>query len=112
MKPKEVLAFAKENKVEIVYFKLVDLPGLWQHFSIFMSEFSVDLFENGIGFDGSSIRGFQSIDQSDMLLFPDPTTAMMDPFTRVPTMSLIGDVSDPLTHESYTRDPRYVARKA
>ena len=112
MKPKDVLAFAKENKVEIVDFKFVDLPGLWHHFSISMNEFTLDLFENGIGFDGSSIRGFQSIDQSDMLLFPDPDTAFLDPFTRIPTLSLTCNVSDPLTREPYTRDPRYVARKA
>jgi glutamine synthetase len=112
MKPKDVLAFAKENKVEIVDFKFVDLPGLWHHFSISMNEFTPDLFEDGIGFDGSSIRGFQSIDQSDMLLFPDPDTAFLDPFTRIPTLSLTCNVSDPLTREPYTRDPRYVARKA
>ena len=112
MKPKDVLAFAKENKVEIVDFKFVDLPGLWHHFSISTSEFSAELFENGIGFDGSSIRGFQSIDESDMLLFPDPTTAMMDPFTKIPTLSIICDVADPLTRQPYSRDPRYVARKA
>jgi hypothetical protein len=112
MKPKDVLAFAKENKVEIVDLKFVDMPGLWHHFSITTSEFGVDLFENGIGFDGSSIRGFQAINESDMLLFPDPTTAMMDPFTQVPTLSLICDIADPLTRQPYSRDPRYVARKA
>src|SRR6185503_12088340 len=112
MKPKDVLAFAKENKVEIVDLKFVDMPGLWHHFSITTSQFDVDLFENGIGFDGSSIRGFQAINESDMLLFPDPTTAMMDPFTQVPTLSLICDIADPLTRQPYSRDPRYVARKA
>src|SRR5205807_2954461 len=112
MKPKDVLAFAKENKVEIVDFKFVDLPGLWHHFSISMNELTLDLFEQGIGFDGSSIRGFQSIDESDMLLFPDPETTFLDPFTRIPTLSLTCNVSDPLTHEPYSRDPRYVARKA
>src|SRR5712664_4724941 len=104
MKPKDVLAFAKENKVEIIDLKFVNLPGLWQHFSITTSEFDADLFENGIGFDGSSIRGFQPIDQSDMLLFPDPNTAMLDPFTEIPTLSLICIVSDPLTREPYSRD--------
>ena len=112
MKPKDVLAFAKENKVEIIDLKFVDLPGLWQHFSITTSELSLDLFENGIGFDGSSIRGFQAINESDMLLFPDPTTAMMDLFTEVPTLSLICNIKDPLTGQSYTRDPRFVAQKA
>ncbi len=112
MKPKDVLAFAKENKTEIVDLKFVDLPGLWQHFSITTSELNEDLFENGIGFDGSSIRGFQAINESDMLLFPDPNTAMMDPFTELPTLSLICNIKDPITGQSYTRDPRFVAQKA
>jgi len=112
MKPKDVLAFAKENKVEIVDLKFVDLPGLWQHFSISTNELNVELFEEGIGFDGSSIRGFQAINESDMLLFPDPNTAMLDPFTEIPTLSLICNISDPLTRERYSRDPRYVAQKA
>ena len=112
MKPKELLAFAKENKVEIVDLKFVDMPGLWQHFSITTSELHEDLFSQGIGFDGSSIRGFQTINESDMLLFPDPNTAMLDPFSALPTLSLICDIRDPLTGEEYTRDPRYVARKA
>ena len=112
MKPKEVLAFAKANKVEIVDLKFVDLPGLWQHFSISTSELNEDLFAHGIGFDGSSIRGFQAINESDMLLMPDPNTAMMDPFTELPTLSLICNIKDPITGQSYTRDPRYVAQKA
>ena len=112
MKPKDVLAFAKENKIEIIDLKFIDLPGLWQHFSITTSELSEDLFENGIGFDGSSIRGFQSIKESDMLLFPDPNTVMLDPFTELPTLSLICNVRDPLTGDAYSRDPRYVAQKA
>ena len=112
MKPKEVIAFAKENNVEIVDLKFVDLPGLWQHFSISTTEFNEDLFEYGIGFDGSSIRGFQTIDESDMLLFPDPDTAMLDPFTQLPTLSLICNVRDPITGGAYSRDPRFVAQKA
>ena len=112
MKPKEVLAFAKANKVEIIVLKFVDLPGLWQHFSISTSELNEDLFAHGIGFDGSSIRGFQAINESDMLLMPDPNTAMMDPFTELPTLSLICNIKDPITGQSYTRDPRYVAQKA
>ena len=112
MKPKEVLAFAKAKKVEIVDLKFVDLPGLWQHFSISTSELNEDLFAHGIGFDGSSIRGFQAINESDMLLMPDPNTAMMDPFTELPTLSLICNIKDPITGQSYTRDPRYVAQKA
>ncbi|HEY3028273.1 MAG TPA: type I glutamate--ammonia ligase [Pyrinomonadaceae bacterium] len=112
MKAKEVIAFAKENKVEIVDLKFVDLPGLWQHFSISTTELNEDLFEQGIGFDGSSIRGFQTIDESDMLLFPDPDTAMLDPFTQLPTLSLICNVRDPITGQPYSRDPRFVAQKA
>ncbi|MBI2538343.1 MAG: glutamine synthetase beta-grasp domain-containing protein, partial [Deltaproteobacteria bacterium] len=82
MTPKEVLEFAKKNKVEIVDFKFVDVPGLWQHFSIPVAGLTAELFEEGIGFDGSSIRGFQAINESDMLLIPDPESAMMDPFTE------------------------------
>jgi glutamine synthetase len=112
MKPKDVLTFAKQNKVEIADLKFVDLPGLWQHFSISTAELNEDLFENGIGFDGSSIRGFQTIDESDMLLFPDPKTAILDPFTQLPTLSLVCNVRDPISGQPYTRDPRYVAQKA
>ncbi len=112
MKPKDVIAFAKEKKVEIVDLKFVDLPGLWQHFSISTNELNEDLFTDGIGFDGSSIRGFQAINESDMLLMPDANTAMMDPFTELPTLSLICNIKDPITGQSYTRDPRFVAQKA
>ncbi len=112
MKPREVLEFAKKNKVEIVDLKFTDLPGLWQHFSIATTEFNEELFESGIGFDGSSIRGFQSIDESDMLLFPDPSSAFLDPFAQLPTLSLICNVKDPITGQNYSRDPRFVAQKA
>ncbi len=112
MNAKEVLEFAKKNKVEIIDLKFCDLPGLWQHFSISTNEFSEDLFEGGIGFDGSSIRGFQTIDESDMLLIPDPNSALLDPFTEHTTLSLICNVKDPLTGQPYSRDPRYVAQKA
>ncbi len=112
MKPREVLDLAKKNKVEIVDLKFTDLPGLWQHFSISTSEFNEELFESGIGFDGSSIRGFQSIDESDMLLFPDPASAFLDPFAQLPTLSLICNVKDPITGQNYSRDPRFVAQKA
>ncbi len=111
MTPKEVIKFAKENKTQIVDLRFIDLPGIWQHFSISVSELTEDLFAEGIGFDGSSIRGFQTINESDMLLFPDPTTAAMDPFTEHPTMCLICDVKDPVTGANYTRDPRFVAKK-
>ena len=112
MTPKELLDSAKQNQVEIVDLRFCDLPGLWQHFSISMSQFDEDLFENGIGFDGSSIRGFQTIDESDMLLFPDPDTAFLDPFTALPTLDIICNIKDPITRQPYSRDPRYVAQKA
>src|SRR5215467_9705082 len=112
MSVKDALDLVKKNKVEIVDFKFVDVPGLWQHFSVPAAELTADLFEEGIGFDGSSIRGFQSINESDMILIPDPETAMMDPFTEHPTLSLVCNVIDPVTRESYSRDPRYVAQKA
>jgi glutamine synthetase len=112
MTPREVLDFSKKNKVEIVDLKFIDVPGLWQHFSISANELTEELFEEGIGFDGSSIRGFQTIDESDMLLFPDPDSAFLDPFSVHPTLNLICNVRDPITGEAYTRDPRYVAQKA
>jgi len=112
MTPKDVIKLAEEKGAKIVDLRFVDLPGQWQHFSIPVNDLEESLFAEGIGFDGSSIRGFQAIDESDMLLFPDPTTAVMDPFTAHPTMVLICDVKDPVTGENYTRDPRYVAKKA
>src|SRR5205807_2575409 len=84
----------------------------WQHFSIPLKELSEELFAEGIGFDGSSIRGFQAINESDMLLFPDPASAFVDPCLEVPTLSLTCDVSAPVTGQRYSRDPRYVAQKA
>src|ERR1700756_3483154 len=112
MAVKDALDLVKKNKVEIVDFKFVDVPGLWQHFSIPAAELTADLFEEGIGFDGSSIRGFQAINEPDSLLSPDPDTAMMDPFTEHPTLSLVCNVIDAVTREPYSRDPRYVAQKA
>ena len=112
MTPKDVLKMAKEKGVRIVDLRFIDLPGLWQHFSIPVSELNEGIFEDGLGFDGSSIRGFQTIDESDMLLIPDPSSAQMDPFTAVPTMVLICNVKDPISGKAYTRDPRYVAQKA
>ena len=105
MTPKEVLDLAKKNEVKIVDIKFTDLLGTWQHFSVPTSELEESLFEDGLGFDGSSIRGWQAINNSDMIVIPDPTTAMMDPFMHVPTLSLICNISDPITKEksvSYT----------
>jgi glutamine synthetase len=112
MTPSEVLAFAREKEVKIVDLKFTDLLGMWQHFSIPASELEEDLFEEGIGFDGSSIRGFQTINESDMLLFPDPATAIVDPVCKIPTLSIICNIKDPITLESYTRDVRHIAQKA
>src|SRR5262245_50858026 len=112
MTPKDVIKLAKDKGAKIVDLRFIDVPGLWQHFSIPVAELTEELFAEGIGFDGSSIRGYQTIDESDMLLMPDPTTAQMDPFTAVPTIVLICNVKDPVTMEAYTRDPRYVAQKA
>ncbi len=112
MTPKEVLEFAKENKAKVVDLRFLDFPGLWQHFTVPMSELGESSFEEGFGFDGSSIRGWQPIHASDMLVVPDAATAKMDPFFEVPTLVLIGDIVDPITLESYTRDPRNIARKA
>ncbi len=108
----KVLKMIKDNSVRIIDLKFTDLIGQWQHFSVTATEFSGDIFENGIGFDGSSIRGFQKIHESDMLLFPDPSSAFLDPFTADSTLSLVCDIADPITHESYSRDPRHVAKKA
>src|SRR5216683_710049 len=112
MKPADVMSLIKDKGVQAVDVRFVDLPGLWQHFTVSAREFSVDAFEAGLGFDGSSIRGFQEIQESDMLLMPDPSTAFLDPFTAVPTLVLICDVKDPVTGEWYTRDPRRIAKTA
>ena len=112
MTVKEVMEFSKKHKVQIVDLKFVDLLGTWQHFSIPTSELTESLFKDGNGFDGSSIRGWQAINNSDMLVVPDPKTAIMDPFCQAPTLSMVCDIMDPITRESYSRDPRYIAKKA
>ena len=118
MTPKDVLSIIKEKGIKIVDLKFNDLPGLWQHFSMPTSELSEmddlteSIFTQGVGFDGSSIRGFQKIQESDMILIPDPATAVVDPVCSVPTVSMICDIYDPITKKPYTRDPRYIAKKA
>jgi glutamine synthetase len=112
MTAKEVIEMAKKNKVQAVDLKFVDFPGTWQHFTIPVSELTDALFKDGSGLDGSSIRGWQAINNSDMLVVPDPKTAFIDPFCQIPTLSLTGDIRDPITEESYSRDPRYIAKKA
>jgi len=110
--PQEVIHRAREAGVKIVDLRFTDLPGTWQHFSIPVGELTEELFEEGIGFDGSSIRGFQKIHESDMLLFPDPERAFVDPCLEVRTLALVCDIRDPVSKLPYSRDPRYVARKA
>lgn len=112
MTPKQVIEFAKTQSCEIIDLKFSDILGLWQHFSIPASELQEDIFDAGIGFDGSSIRGWQAIHASDMLVLPDIETAVLDPFTAIPTLSLICDIVDPVTRADYSRDPRNIARKA
>lgn len=111
MTPKEVVKFARDHGARMVDLKFMDFPGMWQHFTIPMSSLDDDTFEEGVGFDGSSIRGWQAIHASDMVVLPDPETAVMDPFTQVPTLSLLCNILDPITREQYTRDPRSVAEK-
>jgi glutamine synthetase len=110
--PKDVVDFVRKSGVKFVDVKFIDLPGTWQHFSIPAHTLDEDVFVDGLGFDGSSIRGFQKINESDMLLMPDPATAFLDPACEVPTLSLICTIKDPVTGEAYSRDPRYVAQKA
>ena len=112
MTPKEVLALCREKNVKAVDLRFMDFPGIWQHFTIPVDKLEEDVFEEGLGFDGSSIRGWQAINESDMLVIPQPETAVLDPFTTLPTLSMICNIQDPITREDYSRDPRNVARKA
>ena len=112
MTHKEFFDFAKKHKARMVDLKFTDLLGTWQHCSFPIETWDVGTFEDGVGFDGSSIRGWQKINVSDMLAIPDPDTTVIDPFFREPTVSVIADIVDPETHEDYSRDPRHVARKA
>jgi glutamine synthetase len=112
MTPKEVLELAKKNNVVMINYMFIDYPGVWQNLSVPVSELREETFEEGRGFDGSSIRGWQAIHASDMLILPDPATAMLDPFRKYPTLNLICNVMDPITKEFYSRDPRYIAQKA
>jgi glutamine synthetase len=112
MSPKELLAFAKENNAQQLDLRFTDLPGLWQHISYPIGQLSVDSFEEGFGIDGSSIRGWAAINESDMLLIPDGSTAFMDPFCEIPTLVMTGGIIDPITRQHYERDPRWIAQKA
>ncbi|MHC4958108.1 MAG: type I glutamate--ammonia ligase [Planctomycetota bacterium] len=112
MTPADVLAMAREKNAVVVDIRFVDLLGTWQHFSLPIQALDEDVFEEGLGFDGSSIRGWKTIDQSDMLVLPDPTTAWIDPFLREPTLVVNCNIADCVTREDYSRDPRNVARRA
>jgi glutamine synthetase len=108
----DVLSSIKSKDIRMIDLRFTDLPGTWQHFSVPPSAVDEDAMNDGIGFDGSSIRGFQEIQESDMLVVPDPTTAFVDPFTAAPTLVLICNIRDPVTGQSYSRDARYIAQKA
>jgi glutamine synthetase len=112
MTPKEVLEFAKNKGARILDLRFMDFPGLRQHLSVPIAELAEGLFADGHGFDGSSIRGWQAINASDMLIIPDPNSAQIDPFLKDPTLVMICDIADPITRESYSRDPRNIAKKA
>jgi glutamine synthetase len=107
-----VLDLVRDRKIQVVDVKFCDLPGTWQHFSVPAAALEEGTFRDGLGFDGSSIRGFQAINESDMLLIPDPASAFVDPVLEVPTLSLTCDIYDPITLEPYSRDPRFIAFKA
>jgi glutamine synthetase len=110
--PDDIFKLAKDEKIEYIDVRFCDLPGAMQHFTIPIYAFDETVFEDGLAFDGSSIRGFQSIHESDMLLLPDAETAFIDPFRAARTLNVNFFVHDPFTLESYSRDPRNVARKA
>ena len=110
--PKEVIALCRSANVKAVDLRFVDFVGQWGHTTIPASTFTEAIFETGHGFDGSSVRGWQKVDESDMLLMPQPNTSFVDPFTKLPTLNIVCNVVDPITHENYSRDPRFVARKA
>src|SRR5512138_3265496 len=107
-----VFKLIRDNGVKMIDFKFMDFPGQWQHFTVPVTQLTESSFHEGFGFDGSSIRGWKAINESDMLLLPDPGTAFIDQFVEVKTLSLICDVYDPLTKEKYERCPRNIAQKA
>ena len=109
---KNVIEMAKKREVKMADIKFVDTYGTWQHFSVPISEITEEVFTEGLGFDGSSIRGWKSIEASDMLAMPDPATAFIDPFCAVPTLSLTCTIAETGTKELYNRDPRSIAQRA
>src|SRR5688572_21789092 len=112
MTPKEVLTLIRQKEVKAVDLRFVDFPGVWQHFTVPASQIEESTFEEGLGFDGSSIRGWQAINESDMLVIPQAETGFIDPFFKETTLVMICEIKDPLTRQEYSRDPRNVAKKA
>lgn len=112
MTPREVIALCREKEICAIDLRFTDLLGTWQHFTIPVNKLSEELFEEGLGFDGSSLRGWQAIHESDMLAMPQSATAFVDPFAAAPTLIMLCDIFDPISGESYSRDPRHIARKA
>ena len=112
MTPKEVLAQIRQSEVTTVDLRFMDFPGVWQHFAIPADALTEETFEEGIGFDGSSVVGWRAINEADLLVVPQPDTALIDPFTARPTLTMICNIQDPITQQDYTRDPRNIARKA
>ena len=110
--PQEVLKMIQDQDIELIDLKFVDMLGIWQHCTFHRSLIDEDSFTDGVAFDGSSVRGWKAINASDMAMVPDPTTAWMDPFTEVPTLSMICTIIEPRTGELYDRDPRSIAQKA
>jgi glutamine synthetase len=110
--PKEVLALIRQREVTTVDLRFMDFPGVWQHFAIPADALTEATFEEGIGFDGSSVVGWRAINEADLLVVPQPETALIDPFTRRPTLTMVCNIHDPMTRQDYTRDPRNIARKA
>jgi glutamine synthetase len=110
--PKEVLALIRQREVTTVDLRFMDFPGVWQHFAIPADTLTEETFEEGIGFDGSSVVGWRAINEADLLVVPQPETALVDPFTSRPTLTMVCNIQDPITHQDYTRDPRNIARKA
>lgn len=112
MRPREVLALIRRHEVTTVDFRFMDFPGVWQHFSIPAESLTEETFEEGIGFDGSSVMGWRRINEADLLILPQSETALIDPFAARPTLTMICNIQDPVTKQDYTRDPRNIARKA
>ena len=112
MTPKEVLAQIRQREVTTVDLRFMDFPGVWQHFAIPADSLTEETFEDGIGFDGSSVVGWRAINEADLLVVPQPETALIDPFTAQPTLTMVCNIQDPITQQDYTRDPRNIARKA